>query len=219
MTIKTLFLDLDDTLYSPSTGIWPAIGVRIDLYMIERLHLPAENVPSLRRMLFGQYGTTLRGLVETMQIDPVDYLDFVHDVPVEKILQPDPLLREVLSGLGQRKVIFTNADYKHAHRVLDALAVGDCMDQVIDILAITPYCKPQPGAFVCALRLAGEDDPSVCVLVDDGVPNLSAARRFGLRTVRVGSPESSADYEVGIATIHELPGAIDHLSSQETGVR
>jgi pyrimidine 5'-nucleotidase len=208
MTLKTIFLDLDDTLYPPSTGIWPAIGVRIDLYMIERLHLPAEQVPALRRKLFTQYGTTLRGLVVTMHVDQVDYLDFVHDVPVERMLQPDPGLHTVLGGLPQRKVIFTNADRKHARRVLGALQVADCIDQIIDILDVTPFCKPQPGAFECALYMAGEQDPTQCVLVDDGVPNLASARQFGFHTVRVGSAEPSPDYEVGIPTIHELPGVL-----------
>ena len=209
MTLKTIFLDLDDTLYPPSTGIWPAIGVRIDLYMIERLHLPAEQVPALRRRLFTQYGTTLRGLVATMHIDQVDYLDFVHDVPVESLLQPDAGLHAVLCRLPQRKVIFTNADRKHAGRVLGALKVADCIDQIIDILDVDPFCKPQPGAIACALRMAGEPDASQCVLVDDGVPNLAAARQFGLHTVRVGSADPSPDYEAGIPTIHALPAVLE----------
>jgi len=209
MTLKTMFLDLDDTLYPPSTGIWPAIGGRIDLYMIERLHLPADQVPALRRQLFRTYGTTLRGLVVTMNVDQVDYLDFVHDVPVERMLQPDPRLHAVLSGLPQRKVIFTNADRKHAGRVLGALQVADCIDQIIDILDITPYCKPQPDAFESALHMAGEDDPAQCVLVDDGVPNLASARRLGFHTVRVGSAEPSQEYEAGIASIHDLPDALE----------
>ena len=208
MTLKTVFLDLDDTLYSPSTGIWPAIGVRIDLYMIERLHLPAEQAPALRRKLFTQYGTTLRGLVVTMNVDQVDYLDYVHDVPVERMLQPDPRLRQILSDLPQRKVILTNADHKHAGRVLAALQVADCIDQIIDILDITPYCKPQPDAFACALRMAGEPDPSQCVLVDDGLANLASAHRLGFHTVRVGSAESSLEYEAGISSIHDLPAAL-----------
>ncbi len=213
MPLKTIFLDLDDTLYPPSTGIWPAIGVRIDLYMIERLHLPAEQVPALRRQLFRQYGTTLRGLVVTLHIDQVDYLDFVHDVPVESMLQPDPGLHEMLCRLPQRKVIFTNADRKHAGRVLKTLQVADCIDQIIDILDVTPFCKPQPGAIQCALRLAGEPDPAGCVLVDDGVPNLAAARQVGLHTVRVGSADPSPDYEAGIPTIHALPGVLEAWQS------
>ena len=209
MSLKTMFLDLDDTLYPPSTGIWSAIGVRIDLYMIERLHLPAGQVPALRRQLFRQYGTTLRGLVVTMNIDQVDYLDFVHDVPVERMLQPDARLHAVLSGLPPRKVILTNADRKHAGRVLGALKVADCIDQIIDILDITPYCKPQPDAFERALRIAGEENPAQCVLVDDGLPNLAAARQLGFHTVRVGSAEPSQEYETGIASIHDLPGALE----------
>jgi putative hydrolase of the HAD superfamily len=211
MSITTLFIDVDDTLYSPSTGIWGAIGARIDLYMVERLHLPPDQVAILRRRLFQTYGTTLRGLVITMHIDPVDYLDFVHDVPVAQILKPDLELREMLSTLSQRKVIFTNADQKHAQRVLTALQIADCFERIIDIVDIYPFCKPQPDAFEIALRLTGERDPAQCILVDDGVPNLAAAHKLGFRAVRVGNAESLPEYDTGIACIHELPHAIQRL--------
>ncbi len=210
MSLKTIFLDLDDTLYPPSSGIWAAIGVRIDQYMAERLHIPADQVPALRRRLFSQYGTTIRGLVVTMHIDPLDYLDFVHAVPVGRMLQPDARLRQVLSALPPRKLILTNADRQHAGRVLDALQVTDCVEQIIDILDISPYCKPQAGAFECALRMAGAADPAECVLIDDGLPNLATARQLGFHTVRVGGPNPSPEYEVGISTIHDLPAALEN---------
>ena len=211
MAFKTLFIDLDDTLYPPSTGIGGAIGDRIDLYMVEKLKLPPEQVPELRRRLFRTYGTTLRGLEITLHIDPVDYLDFVHDVPVAQILQPDEKLHEVLSSLPQRKVILTNADQKHALRVLTALQITDCFDQIINILDISPYCKPQPDAFESALRLAGECNAGQCVLVDDGLQNLAAAHMLGFHAIRVGSAEILPEYDAGIACIHELPNAIEKL--------
>jgi fumarylacetoacetase len=44
MSIDTLMIDLDDTLYPPSTGVWGLIGERIDLFMQERVGLPAERI-------------------------------------------------------------------------------------------------------------------------------------------------------------------------------
>ncbi len=91
----TLFFDVDDTLYPPSTGIWDLIGDRIDLFIQTRLNLVPDMTSDLRKRLFETYGTTLRGLVEEFGIDREEYLAFVHDIPVETIiLQPDPILRD-----------------------------------------------------------------------------------------------------------------------------
>lgn len=209
MPITTIFFDLDDTLYPASSGLWGAIRSRIDLYMVERLHIPMEKVPELRQTLFSTYGTTMRGLQTTMHIDTQDYLDFVHDVPVAEFITPNPALRIMLSGLTQRKVIFTNADVNHARRVLDRLQISDCFNQIIDILAVSPYCKPQVEAFQMALELAGTSDASQCVLVDDGLSNLAVASSLGFFTVRAGSEELVSESHFSIGSVLELPFALE----------
>ena len=211
MPITTIFFDLDDTLYPASSGLWGAIRNRIDLYMVERLHIPKEQVHDLRHYLFSTYGTTMRGLQATMYIDAQDYLDFVHDVPVAEYITANPALRIMLSGLTQRKVIFTNADVKHAMRVLDRLQVSDCFTQIIDILSVTPYCKPQEEAFQMALKLAGTESANECVLVDDGLSNLAVASRLGFLTVRAGSDENVPESYASIGSITDLPQALAGL--------
>src|SRR6266545_4491981 len=64
MRFTTLFIDLDDTLYPSSTGLWHAIKERMNLFMRERLYIPEAEIPSLREQYFNTYGTTLRGLQE-----------------------------------------------------------------------------------------------------------------------------------------------------------
>ena len=82
MTITTIFFDLDDTLYPSNSGLWQQIKDRIGLYMLEKLHIPAGQVQTLRRQYFEQYGTTLRGLQANYPFEMLDYLAYVHDVPL-----------------------------------------------------------------------------------------------------------------------------------------
>ncbi len=205
MPLTTFFVDLDDTLYPPSSGLWDLIRKRIDLYMSERLKIPPEQIPGMRRNLFETYGTTMRGLQATYQIDPTDYLAFVHDVPVEERLRPDDELRRLLDSYPQHKIIFTNADRVHATRVMNALQIQDCFEEIVDIYCLDPACKPQPESFQIAMRLAGETDPHSCLLVDDAPRNLSAARLLGFTTILVGSsiPHPSSLYT--IQSIKDLP--------------
>lgn len=205
MEFKALLIDLDDTVYAHTTGLWPAIRERINLYMYERLHIAWDEIPALRHQLYVDYGTTLRGLLVLYEIDQLDYLDFVHDLPLNQYLAPDPRLRDILKDLPQRRIIFTNADYKHAERVLEKLCISDCFEGIIDILKVRPYCKPQPEAFEIAMKEAGETDPSRCVFIDDTLENLISAHELGFFTIRVGSNESSPYYDAAIPTLHDLP--------------
>jgi putative hydrolase of the HAD superfamily len=205
MCFKVLFIDLDDTLYPPAAGLWEAIRVRIDLYMTQRMKLPAEIVPTLRKELFLKHGTTMRGLQAQFQIDEKDYLDFVHDVPVADFLTPDPALRCMLEKYPQRKVIFTNADTNHANRVILSLGLEGCFDQIIDIRDIDPYCKPQLQAFTRAMELAGVNNPAECVMIDDAQRNLQTAHDLGLYTIKIGSDGCPAGIDAAIQSMADLP--------------
>jgi putative hydrolase of the HAD superfamily len=205
VSISTIFFDLDDTLYPANNGLWHQIKDRIGLYMSERMGIPADQVPALRRKYFEQYGTTLRGLEINHSINMLDYLAFVHDVPLHNYLKPDPLLRSVLEAIPARKFIFTNADLNHAKRVLNVLELEGCFDGVVDVVAITPYCKPMPESFAIALHLAGESDPQRCAMIDDLPRTTRAARQQGLFSILFGATEPHPDADAALTDWAHLP--------------
>ncbi len=180
-----LLIDLDDTIYPQGNGLWTLIGDRINQFLIEVMHFPAYRVPDLRHRLWAEYGTTLRGLQAEYSVDMDYYLDYVHDIPVETILAPDPNIDRLLQLLPQKKVIFTNASAAHAHRVLRILGVQHHFECILDIYAIAPYCKPQEEAFQKALQRVNTS-PKNCLLVDDSPANLDTAQSLGMGTISVG---------------------------------
>lgn len=212
---RTLFLDLDDTLYPQDNGLWQAISQRIDEYMVRRLGLAPQAAQALRRRYLERYGTTLHGLMVHHQVDPHDYLAFVHDVPVEDLVAPSPDLRDLLRRLPQRKAIFTNASEDYVRRVLRRLGVEDLVDVVIDILALGLVNKPRPEAYEKALALAEEPDPRASVLVDDRPENLEPARRLGMTTVLVNQDGHGSPGHVQVRSIHELPEALPELAEEQ----
>jgi putative hydrolase of the HAD superfamily len=209
VTISTIFFDLDDTLYSADSGVWQQIKERIGLYMSERLQIPVAQVPALRRGLFEQYGTTLRGLQANYTFEVADFLAFVHDVPLADYLQPNPVLRSVLEAVPARKFIFTNADVNHAKRVLSVLQVEDCFDGIIDVVAIDPFCKPMPQSFVIALKAAGESDPQCCAMIDDLPRTTRAAREQGLYAILYGAADPHPDADAALTDWSQLPGLLN----------
>jgi len=212
MHYTTLFFDLDDTLYSSDCGLWFAIRERMGYYMHERLGVPQEHVKSLRRQYFETYGTTLRGLQIHHQVDPDEYLAYVHDLPLQEYLKPVPGLRDLVLSLPQGRWIFTNADANHARRVLSILELEGCFKGIIDIRALQFHCKPALEAYQRALKLADDADPCRCVLLDDSPVNLAPARDLGFTTILVGTNgKSSPQGQISLPRLMALPEAMPEL--------
>jgi len=209
--LSTLFIDLDGTLYANNNGMWEAIAARMNAYMLDVLQLPEERIPEMRQAFFLKYGTTLRGLQTHYQVDPQDFLAYVHDIPVFEYLAPDQRLMRTLGELDYPKWILTNSDRAHSQRVLAALGVQDQFDGIIDITALDFRNKPEPEAFTAALTLAGGPVPDECVFVDDIPKNLVPAKQLGMSTVLVGQDRNTPEIDVQIPDIYNLPAAIEQI--------
>jgi pyrimidine 5'-nucleotidase len=210
MTLDYLIFDLDDTLYPPTSGVWDAIGDRINQFLLENLKLTHENVNEVRQHLYNTYGTTLRGLQTEYGIDPYKYLNYVHNIPLEIYLQPNPALKRILKQISTRKVIFTNSDQNHALRVLSELRLDGIFERIIDVMDVAPFCKPQSEAFEKALHLLGNPDPARCVVVEDSDRNIQTAREMGFNTILVGSHNGNAQVaHAQLDSLEDLPSLSD----------
>ena len=211
--LRMVLFDLDDTLYGAETGLWPAIGQRINLYMIERLGLVPDVARTLRQHYLETFGTTLNGLRHDYNIDADDYLAFVHDLPLDRYLEPNPALNQMLARLPMRKVIFTNADAPHARRVIARLGISEHFERIIDVHALNFCNKPDPRAYAQAMALTGAE-PAECVFVDDAVRNLLPAHEIGMVAVRIspagGAAPAGVDYQIAsILDLEPLLATID----------
>jgi putative hydrolase of the HAD superfamily len=210
MRYQLLLFDLDETLYPPTSGLWNAIAVRMQNYMAEKLGIADDQVDTIRRSYFDKYGTTLKGLQSNYQVDAVDFLRYVHDIPLDQVLEPDPALRPLLLSLPQKKWICTNADRGHAQRVLNYLGVKDCFAGITDIIDANFDPKPSKAFYQTTLSMAGVQDPQTCVLFDDLPRNLEPASLMGLTTVLVRSEAVRTGQAVPYASfmvpsVHALP--------------
>jgi len=206
MDLEYMIFDLDDTLYPPSTGVWDAIGDRINQFILDNLNIQPDEVTRIREDLYHTYGTTLRGLQLVHGIDPYKYLNYVHNIPLETYLQPNPALKRILRSISPRKVIFTNSDQNHALRVLAQLGLDGIFERIIDVMDVAPYCKPQPEAFQKALHLMGNPDPGRCVVVEDSARNIQAASDLGFYTILVSKHQDGLAHANAIVeTVEDLP--------------
>ena len=203
-----MLFDLDDTLYPSTSGVWDAIGDRMDSYIIKTLGVAANEVKQIRNGLFHEYGTTLRGLKTLYHIDECEFLDYVHDIPLTQFLRKDEALIETISAYDSRKVIFTNANQGHAERALKVLGLADFFPEIVDVLQISPYCKPLPQAYQKALEIIQIEDPEDCVFIDDSPRNLKTAREMGFYTIQVGTENRCEFADAAILSLLDLPDVI-----------
>ncbi len=211
MTFSTLFFDLDATLYPASSGLWNAIKSRIQNYMIEVMGFSEQEARKLREAYYHNYGTTLEGLRRHHDIDPADYLAYVHDVPIEDFIKVTPQLIEILSTLPQTKWVFTNADRDHAQRVLEHLEVHHLFAGIVDVYALDYQVKPQLNAYQQALQLTQAPSPTACVFFDDLPQNIPPANEIGFFTVLVNENEVHNSADLHITSLLALPRHMPEL--------
>lgn len=205
-----ILFDLDNTLYTEKCGIFDVIDQRMNDWLISRLQVPPEEVNEFRHKYFVKYGTTLRGLMLHHEVDPHDFLHYVHDVPVHDFLSADLELRRTLSAIHARKVVFTNSDLRHANRILTALGIRDLFESIFDIEAMRFIPKPNPEAYEAVLKYLGAD-PARCLLIDDMERNLEPARGLGMSTILIGDGSPVNDEHHVIANIKDLNVALQRL--------
>ena len=192
---KGILFDLDNTLYPQEKGVFPRINERINDFVREFTECDGEKVDALRRDYKDRYGTTLGGLIRHHSVDPDHYLEYVHDVHVDEILDPDVALNAFLNSIDLPMAIFTNGSSRHARRVLDALRVAPCFDVICD-LADTDYLgKPHREAFDHAAGLLGIDLDKT-IFVDDLSVNVEAGSEFCSFAIHVGPGED------GVGDLH-----------------
>ena len=137
-----------------------------------------------------------------------NYLNFVHNIPLDHYLHPEPALREMIKSIPSRRWIFTNSDRPHAERVMVMLGIDDCFDGIVDIYALEHYCKPKLEAYHLALKLSGTSNTDSCAMLDDSARNLSSAKKMGFFTVLVGNNGTHSDVDRTLMNITELPSVV-----------
>lgn len=214
--LTTLIFDLDETLYPRGAGLMQEIGARIVRYLIERLGLSEEEAHRQKQDYFQRYGTTLRGfIVERPEVDPEDYLRFVHDIDLTRYLGPNPALAQMLRSLPQRKIIFTNANTEHAQNVLKILGCADQFERIIDVRAVGFVSKPDPRAYACILDIIGARGEE-CALIEDNARNLIPAKALGMTTILVDNADC-AEVDYCVRDILGVKAAVEQAARRLDG--
>jgi putative hydrolase of the HAD superfamily len=190
--IRDWIFDLDNCLYPASTGLFALIDERMGAYIQRLLGCDRAEAKTVRKQHFHQHGTTLAGLMKEHEVDPHDFLEDVHDIPLDRV-QCDERLARLLPRLPGRRFVFTNGDAPYARRVLERIGIGGHFEDLHDIHASELRPKPDPHGYELLCERFGID-PTRALLADDMVQNLAPAKALGMTTVWVDNGSERGDH-------------------------
>jgi len=197
---ETWIFDLDNTLYPAACGLFSQVEQNMTRYIMERLELPREDAYAIQKTYFRDHGTTMRGLMHHHGTDPVDFLDFVHNID----LSPIPLdhgLDDLLAQLSGRKLIFTNGSTGHANNVTGHMGIDHHFDGVFDIVAADYVPKPAHSVYELLIERY-EIDPAKTVMVEDMAKNLAPAAELGMTTVWIETDTTWGREDADASFVH-----------------
>ncbi|HEX4508516.1 MAG TPA: pyrimidine 5'-nucleotidase [Burkholderiaceae bacterium] len=186
-TQRVWLFDLDNTLHDAGAWAFGAMNAAMGRYVCEVLGLDPAEADVLRTRYWRRYGSTMLGLVRHHAVRPDEFLRETHRFPeLEQRVTGHRHDLAAIARLRGRKVVLTNAPRAYALRVLRALGAARLFDEVISIedMRMFGHWRPKPDRrmFRRVAVLLGVH-PVHCVLVEDALDNVRAARTIGMQTV------------------------------------
>ena len=186
--------DLDNTLHDASHAIFPAIKHNMNAFLAQTMAqggvpATAEAANALRLDYWRRYGATLLGMVRHHQVRPADFLHAAHRFDdLAALIRAERGLIHLLQRLPGRKILLTNAPLRYSREVLRQLGLQRHFAQhiAIESMRVHGQLRPKPAPQLLRKLLAREHTAaSRCILVEDTLGTLKAAKALGLRTVWV----------------------------------
>ena len=179
--INTWIFDLDNTLYAADSGIFQQVHKLMGEFISKNLNVAMSEAKKLQAKYYKQHGTTLRGLMDNHGIDPDHFLDEVHRLDYS-IVGPNEMLNKELYKLDGRKIIYTNANEKHAIDVLERIGLSNFFDEIFDIKIANYVPKPELKPYEQLINLF-DINPKTSAMFDDIAKNLVPAKKVKFTSV------------------------------------
>lgn len=191
--INCWIFDLDNTLYPAKADLFALIDVKMGEFIQSLLDCDATVARETQKRYFIEHGTTLSGLMHHHGIEPRAFLDYVHDISMDR-LEVDPALNAAIHQLPGRKLIFTNGDADYAGRVLEKLGLAQAFELIHDIHACQYVPKPDPSGYAELCRVHAVD-PTRAAFFEDMARNLRPAKAIGMTTIWVNNGSEAGGHD------------------------
>tara|TARA_A100001015_G_scaffold158695_1_gene176316 strand:- start:1147 stop:1818 length:672 start_codon:yes stop_codon:yes gene_type:complete len=188
--IKYWIFDLDNTLYSGQTKVFSEVDKKMSTFISEKFDVDLVEAKKIQKEYFYEYGTTLSGLMKRKNVNPNEFLEFVHDIDISW-LPEDKFLKEELIKIKEKKYIFSNGSHSHIENVTNQLGISGLFDGAFDITDADFIPKPHLNPYKKMIKKF-KLDPKKSILIEDIAHNLEQAKNLGMKTCWLENDEAFA---------------------------
>jgi putative hydrolase of the HAD superfamily len=177
--------DFDNTLFSSGMEIFPLINEKMTQYIEHHLCVERSEANRLRKLYWDRYGATLTGLVRHHAVDSKDFLKKTHDIgELDSFASRSSRLIRLFRQLSGKKIVFSNSPAEYLEQMLRLLGIRHFLSEAFSIEATNMNPKPSMIGYRKLLK-THRLEAARCVMVEDSLSNLFAARRLGMKTIWV----------------------------------
>ena len=205
--IKNILFDCDGVLYQDLEAVFGQVSKRMTNFISKKLNININKAKELQTNYFHKYNTSLNGLMIHHNIQPIEFLDYVHNIDLT-FMNKDLILRKELINLNLKKFVFTNGSKEHVKNITKNLGIDDQFHDIFDIVDAEFNPKPEAKAFDLMLKKF-KIDPKETLYIEDIAKNLSIAKLRGSTTVWLINNEYSGKKE---SDKHYIDYKIENLS-------
>jgi len=186
------FFDLDNTLHDASHQVFPAINANMNGFIAGVLGknggvADLAVVEAARVGYLHRYGATLLGMVHHHQVDQAEFLEAAHRFDdLGSMLRAERGIGKYLSALPGQKILLTNAPLRYSSDVVRHFGLQRHFSHhiAIESMRVHGRLRPKPSKALLRQLIARHRVPAHhCILVEDTLANLKAAKAVGMRTV------------------------------------
>ena len=191
---EPVWVDVEKEIYLQRYGVSlsdedfrDTAGVRIDKVLTRhhlRYGLPQQEIPARALDIVTEVGNRIQSAPQPMP-------------GVEKLL-------ETLRGRGIPLAVASSSPQNQIERVLSALGLTHYFTHLVSAEGLING-KPHPAVFLLAAEALGVE-PESCIVIEDAVNGMVAAKAAQMRVIVLPAPEARSDRRFGLAD-----GQIDSL--------
>lgn len=206
-TVKACLFDLDGVIVDTAVyhfQAWRRLANELGFDFTEHQNEQLKGISRMESLeLILQWGGV--SLSEAEKLDWATkknqwYLDLVLQMTPKEVLPGVPAFLDTLRANGIK--IALGSASKNSKLILEKIQMLDYFDAIIDGNNITKG-KPDPQVFLMGAE-ATHSLPSECVVFEDAVAGIQAAKAGGMKAIGVGSPEILTEADFVISTFEEM---------------
>lgn len=214
-TIKACIFDLDGVIVDTAVyhyKAWKKLANQLGFDITEHQNEQLKGVSRVRSLeLILQWGGVTKTAAEQEELAALKnswYVDMISKMTPAEILPGAKEFLEACRAAGLK--IALGSASKNSMMILEKINLVDMFDAVIDGNKVS-QAKPDPEVFLKGAEAVGVA-PANCVVFEDAIAGVEAAKNGGMKAIGVGSPDVLTEADMVISGLDKMTiGMLEEL--------